>query len=58
MATGLSQAEQTLEESEDITVERYPFDDVLQMVKSGIITDGYTIMGILCLAAERSRFGL
>ncbi|MGL5185271.1 MAG: NUDIX domain-containing protein [Plesiomonas shigelloides] len=58
VATGLSQAEQTLEESEDITVERHPFDDVLQMVKSGIITDGYTIMGILCLAAERSRFGL
>ncbi len=58
VATELHPGRQALEETEDIQVETYPFDDVLAMVTSGLITDALTIMAILRLAIERERYGL
>lgn len=58
VATDLRPGRQALEESEDIQVENYPFDEVLAMVKDGLITDALTIMAILLLAGERGRYGL
>ncbi len=47
LATGLTEVTQHLEEGEHITVESRSLDECLQMVKSGEINDGKTILGIL-----------
>lgn len=47
VATGLTEVTQRLEEGEHITVESHSLDECLQMIKSGEIRDGKTIMGIL-----------
>lgn len=58
VATGLTAGEQSLEESEDIEVEIYPFDEALSMVLTGQITDAMSVMGILLLAQRRQQFSL
>jgi ADP-ribose pyrophosphatase len=47
---------QELEETEDIQVELHTFDDLLAMVRAGEISDGLTIMALLCMAADRVRY--
>lgn len=55
LATGLTQKEASLEETEDITVRRLPLQEAIQMVENGQITDSLSMTGLL-LAAR--RFGL
>lgn len=52
LATGLTEVGQKLDEEEDITVERYSFDDLSAMIKDGRISDAKTIVGVM-LAAEK-----
>lgn len=47
VATGLSQGEQALEESEDITVKKIPLEQALSMVEQGEITDAITVAALL-----------
>ncbi len=58
VATELEPGEQSLEESEDIEVEIYPFDEALSMVLTGQISDAMSVMGILLLAQRRQQFSL
>jgi len=47
LAKRLSFSEQSLESTEDITVKKLPFIELLEMVKSGEIRDSLTIMAVL-----------
>ena len=47
---------QALEDSEDITVKKIHFDDALQMVYQGEITDAITVAALLRVAADRTGF--
>jgi 8-oxo-dGTP pyrophosphatase MutT (NUDIX family) len=58
VATDLQPGVQMLEESEDIEVETYSFDEALSMVLTGQITDAMSVMGLLLLAQHRQRFSL
>ncbi len=46
MATGLTEVGQKLEDDEILTVERHPFDTLLEMINKGEIEDAKTIIGI------------
>ena len=58
IARQLKAGEQELEETEDIQVELHTFDDLLAMIRSGVISDALTIMALLCIAADRVRYNL
>jgi ADP-ribose pyrophosphatase len=47
LARELSLKEQRLEEGEHITVEAYSLEECLEMIRTGEINDGKTILGIL-----------
>lgn len=55
LATGLTQREQALEDTEDITVRRLPLSDAIAMVDRGEITDAITVSALLAMAR---RLGL
>lgn len=58
VATGLTAGETELEDSEDIEVELHSYDEVMRMISSGAITDGLTIMAMLCIATQKQKYGL
>ena len=58
IARQLTAGAQQLEETEDIQVELHTFDDLLAMIRSGVISDALTIMALLYIAADRSRYNL
>ena len=58
IARQLTAGAQQLEETEDIQVELHTFDDLLAMIRSGVISDALTIMALLCIAADRARYNL
>jgi 8-oxo-dGTP pyrophosphatase MutT (NUDIX family) len=47
VARNLQPGDMDLEETEDITVKRLPFESVFQMAMNGAITDGLSVNGIL-----------
>ncbi len=47
LATGLTLAEQRLEDDEVLTVQPTPFDKAIEMIKAGEIQDAKTIVGLL-----------
>lgn len=47
VATELMAGEMELEETEDITVKRLPFEEVFQQVMSGEITDAMTVAAVM-----------
>ena len=47
IASGLTCTAQRLEEGEHITLERYTLEECLQMIRTGEIADGKTILGLL-----------
>lgn len=47
VAQGLAFGKNDLEDTEDITVRKLPFTEVVQMITRGEITDALTIMGVL-----------
>jgi ADP-ribose pyrophosphatase len=55
LATGLTDVGQKLEGDENITVERYSFEKLEEMIKNGQIDDAKTIVGIT-LAADWSGY--
>ncbi len=55
LATGLSQHETNFEETEDIRIKKIPFENVLDDVMSGKITDSLTMAAILKLQVLRSQ---
>lgn len=55
VATDLRKAVQRLEPTERIIVEEMPIDTALEMVRSGKIIDGKTIIGLLRWAMDRGR---
>jgi ADP-ribose pyrophosphatase len=54
LATDLIETSQKLEADEILTVERYSFEDLNEMIRTGEIEDAKTILGIV-LADARSR---
>ncbi len=54
LATGLTEGEPEFEDTEELQIRRLPFDDALQMVMTGEITDLLSIAGLLKLAALKS----
>lgn len=55
LATDLQQGEAQPEGTEELRVKRIPFDEALQMVLNGEITDAMSVMGILRYALMRQR---
>ena len=53
VAEGLTHGEPEFEDTEQIQIRKLPFDDVVQMVNNGEITDLLSVAGILKLAAMR-----
>ncbi len=47
VAKGLEAGEMALEETEDITLKRLPFEEVFQQVMSGEITDAMTVASVM-----------
>lgn len=54
IAKGLSQHQTHPDDTEDLKLKKLPFDDVLQMVLTGQITDAITVAAVLKYAAIRS----
>jgi ADP-ribose pyrophosphatase len=52
MATGLTEVGQKLEEDENLTIERYSFDELTEMIRDGRIVDAKTMVGVM-LAYDR-----
>jgi len=52
MATGLTEVGQKLEADENLTIERYSFDELHQMIRDGRIVDAKTMVGVM-LTAEK-----
>ena len=52
MATGLTEVGQKLEEDENLTIERYSFDELNEMIRDGRIVDAKTMVGVM-LAYDR-----
>lgn len=53
LAEGLTQGEPEFDDTEKLEIRKLPFDDVVQMVNDGEITDVLSIAGILKLATMR-----
>ncbi|WP_051449057.1 NUDIX domain-containing protein [Tolumonas lignilytica] len=58
IARNLREGQQELEDSEDIQVELHTFDELLAMIKAGVISDSLTIMALLYIAANREQYDL
>ena len=57
LATQLSEGVQQLEDTEkDIQVKKIPFDEAVDMVQKGEITDAISVAGILYLALNRQQY--
>lgn len=57
LATQLSEGVQQLEDTEkDIQVKKIPFDEAVDMVQKGEITDAISVAGILYLALNRHQY--
>jgi ADP-ribose pyrophosphatase len=54
LATGLTEVGQKLEGDENITLDRYSFEELREMIETGEIEDAKTIVGIQ-LASQKSR---
>ena len=52
LATELTETQQNLDDDEIVTIERYSFDQLNQMIKSGEIEDAKTIIGLLLARAK------
>ncbi len=52
VARGLTQGEQTLDDSEDIEVQRLPLTEAIAMVERGEITDAISVAALLRLALQ------
>lgn len=52
VARGLTQGEQTLDDSEDIEVQRLPLKEAIAMVEHGEITDAISVAALLRLAMQ------
>ena len=52
LATGLTEVGQNLDHDEELTVERYSFDELNTMIRDGRIVDAKTMVGVM-LAAEK-----
>lgn len=52
IATGLTEVGQNLDHDEELTVERYSFDDLNMMIRGGRIVDAKTMVGVM-LANEK-----
>lgn len=52
LARGLSQGEQTLDDSEDIEVRRLPLSEAIAMVERGEITDAISVAALLRVALK------
>jgi ADP-ribose pyrophosphatase len=50
LATGLPDVGQKLEGDENITVERYSFEQLHEMIRTGDIEDAKTIVGVMLAA--------
>ena len=55
LATGLTLAEQRLEDDEILTVQPTPFDKVIEMIKTGEIQDAKTIVGLLLTSMKKRK---
>ena len=55
VAEGLTHGEPEFDDTEKIEIRKLPFDDVVQMINSGEITDALSVAGILMLATIRRR---
>ena len=53
IAEGLTQGETEFEETEDLEIRKLPFDDAVQLVNDGKITDAISVAAILRIAALR-----
>jgi len=59
LATDLSQGKQQLEDTEkDIQVKKLTFDEALEMVQNGEISDAISVAGLLYLALNKSKYSL
>ena len=54
IATGLTEVGQNLDHDEELTVERYSFDELNTMIRDGRIVDAKTMVGVM-LAAEKIK---
>jgi ADP-ribose pyrophosphatase len=52
MATGLTEVGQKLEADENLTIERYSFEELQAMIRDGRIVDAKTMVGVM-LTAEK-----
>ena len=55
LATGLTLAEQRLEDDEVLTVQPTPFDKAIEMIKTGEIQDARTIVGLLLTSMKKRK---
>ncbi len=55
VAKGLSPGRQTLEETEDIELQKLPLKDAVQMVIDGEITDSLSIAGLLRIGLDHNK---
>jgi 8-oxo-dGTP pyrophosphatase MutT (NUDIX family) len=55
VATGLKEGDTEFDDTEDIKVKKLPFEDALEMVMSGEITDSLSVAGILKLACLKNK---
>ncbi|MES0350492.1 MAG: NUDIX hydrolase [Desulfobacteria bacterium] len=55
LATGLTLAEQRLEDDEVLTVQPTPFDKAIEMIKTGEIQDAKTIVGLLLTSMKKRK---
>ena len=55
LATDLEQGEARPEGSEQLEVRWIPFDEVMEMVRSGELTDALSVLPLQALALERAR---
>ncbi len=55
LATDLEQGEAQPEGSEELTVKWLPFEEVMEMIRAGEITDALTVLPLQTLALERNR---
>lgn len=53
VATGISFAEASPEDTEDLTVRRLPLAEAIRMVRQGEIIDSVSVIALLALAAEK-----
>ncbi|MCW8956452.1 MAG: NUDIX hydrolase, partial [Gammaproteobacteria bacterium] len=58
LARNLTSGQQSLEQTEDIEIQKLPLKDALLMAQDGRITDAMSVAGLLYLALNAKKFGL